>query len=271
MPLFILVVAALRPAVFVAPLPATHDPLACAIRAADGSYQDRLPPSQEHWFGTDVQGCDYFARVVHGGQVSLAVGIGGALLAGLIGLVVGGSGGFLGGWIDAVTGRVTDVFFAVPYLVGAILLLSVLGGERRNALEVLTVIGALSWPLAARIVRASVLTARKQAYVEAARALGASGFRVLVRHILPNVAAPIGVYVLISIGVNIGIEATLTFLGVGLQAPSVSWGLMIAAAANHVHDSPHLLLFPSALVTVAVLSFLVLGDVVRDSVDPRLR
>lgn len=269
-PIGLLVLMALLPELFVALSPATHDPLACSIRAPDGTYQDRLNPSSEHWFGTDTQGCDAYARVVHGARVSLVVGVGGAGMAALLGLIIGGLGGFRGGWVDGLTSRIADVFFSVPYLVGAILLLAVLGGERRTSLEVATAIGVLSWPLAARIVRGSVLAARDQEYVEAARALGANDLRILSRHILPNVAAPIVIYTLISIGVNIGVEATLTFLGVGLQAPSISWGLMIADGASFIYDSPHLLLFPAIFVTVAVLSFLVLGDVVSDALDPRL-
>jgi peptide/nickel transport system permease protein/oligopeptide transport system permease protein len=269
--LALLVAMALIPQAFVHFSPATHDPRDCSVRSADGTFQDRLTPSTQHWFGTDIQGCDYYARAIFGARISLLVGIGSALIASAIGLIIGGLGGFFGGWADALTGRIGDIFFALPYLVGAILLLTFVAGENRNAFEVMSVIGLLSWPLAARIARSSTLVARAQDYVEAARALGASRARILIRHVLPNVIAPIAIYTLISIGVNIGVEATLTFLGVGLQSPSLSWGLMISSASSFIYDSPHLLLFPALFVTAAVISFLILGDVIRDATDPRMR
>jgi ABC-type dipeptide/oligopeptide/nickel transport system permease subunit len=259
------------PELLVAPSPATHDPLDCSIRAPDGSYQDRLPPSAEHWFGTDVQGCDYYARVMHGARTSVVVGVGGAFLATTIGLIIGATGAFRGGWADGVFSRVGDVFFALPYLVGAILILSLLTDEGRTEAQIVLAIGILSWPLAARIVRSTVLQAKGMAYVEAARSIGVSGSRVLWRHIGPNAAAPIVVYTMISVGVNIGVEATLTYLGVGMQSPAISWGLMIDSASEFMYDAPHLLIFPSVFVTATVFAFLLLADVIRDISDPRLR
>jgi oligopeptide transport system permease protein len=259
------------PELLVAPSPATHDPLQCSIRAADGSYQDRLPPSPAHWFGTDIQGCDYYARVIHGARISIVVGVGSGLLASVIGLVLGGWGAFRGGWVDGTINRVGDVFFSIPYLVGAILILGMLTDEQRSVTHIVLAIGILSWPLAARIVRSSVLQAKQLPYVEAARSIGVKGSRILWRHVIPNIAAPLIVFTLISIGVNIGVEATLTYLGVGMQAPSISWGLMIDSASDFMYDAPHLLLFPALFVTAAVFSFLVIADVARDSWDPRMR
>lgn len=262
---------AVWPQLFVSISPASHDPYDCSLRAPDGSFQDRLPPSNEHWFGTDVQGCDYYARVMYGARASIVVGVGATLVALLIGLALGGVAGYYRGWPDSVISRVTDLFFAVPYVVGAILLLTMLGEEGRSSLQVLLVIGFLSWPLASRIVRSSVLGVTQQEYVEAARAVGASDARILTRHVLPNSFAPVFVFSMISIGAIIGVEATLSFLGVGLQLPAISWGLMINTAQNYLFDSPHLLLFPGLFVTLTVLAFLLLGDSLRDAFDPRLQ
>jgi ABC-type dipeptide/oligopeptide/nickel transport system permease subunit len=266
----VITLMALWPQAFVAPSPATHDPRDCSLRADDGSFQDRLPPSAEHWFGTDVQGCDYYARVMYGARVSVVVGVGATLLALAIGLALGGVAGYYRGWPDSVISRVTDLFFALPYVVGAILLLTVLGEEGRSAFQVLLVIGVLSWPLASRIVRSSVLSVAQQEYIEAARAVGASDARILTRHVLPNSFAPVFVYSMISIGAIIGVEATLSFLGVGLRLPAISWGLMINTAQGHLLETPHLLLFPGLFVTLIVLAFLLMGDALRDAFDPRL-
>ncbi len=266
----LVVLMAIWPQLFVSISPATHDPFDCSLRAADGSFQDRLPPSAEHWFGTDVQGCDYYARVMYGARASIVVGIGATLVALLIGLISGGVAGYYRGWPDSVISRVTDLFFAVPYVVGAILLLTVVGEEGRSTLQVLLVIGVLSWPLASRIVRSSVLGTTQHEYIEAARAVGAGDARILTRHVLPNSFAPVFVFSMISIGAIIGVEATLSFLGVGLQLPAISWGLMINTAQTYLHESPHLLLFPGVFVTATVLAFLLLGDALRDAFDPRL-
>ena len=200
----IFTVMAIAPGLFVAPSPATHDPFECSLRDADGEFQDRLPPSSEHWFGTDVPGCDYYVRVIHGARVSMIVGIGVTLIAVLIGLTLGGIAGFWGKWTDNLISRMVDIFFAFPFIVGAILLLSVIQGEGgRTLFHVVLVIGLFSWPTLSRIFRASVIQARGQEYVEAARALGASNRRILLRHVLPNAIAPAIVYATITIGVII--------------------------------------------------------------------
>ncbi len=267
----LLAIMAIWPQVFVAFSPATHDPRDCSLRAEDGTFQDRLPPSTDHWFGTDVQGCDYYARVMYGARVSMTVGVGATALALAIGVLLGGLAGYYRGWSDSVISRVTDLFFALPYVVGAILLLTVLGDEGRSTFQVLLVIALLSWPLASRIVRTSVVQVTQHEYIEAARAVGASDSRILARHVLQNSFAPVFVYAMISIGAIIGVEATLSFLGVGLQLPAISWGLMINTAQNHIFESPHLLFFPGLFVTLTVLAFLLLGDALRDALDPRLQ
>lgn len=265
-------VMAAAPQVFVAPSPGTHDPRDCGLRADDGTYQDRLRPSKEHWFGTDLQGCDYYARVIYGARVSIIIGIGVTALAGLIGLTLGGIAGFYGGWFDNLISRFVDVLFAIPFLVAAILFLNVIASDgNRGIPHLLLVLGVFGWPTLSRLFRGSVIQAKTQDYVEAARAVGASNFRILIRHILPNAIAPTIVYATIAIGGVIAAEATLSFLGVGLQLPAISWGLMINNAQTRIITDPHLLLFPGIFLSLTVLGFLLLGDAVRDALDPRQR
>jgi oligopeptide transport system permease protein len=260
------------PQLFVAPSPATHDPLNCSLRnPVTGEYQDLLRPSSQHWFGTDMQGCDYYARVVYGARVSIIVGLGSTVVLFVIGLTLGGISGFYGGWVDNLINRIVDVLFAFPFIVAAILILSAIAGDHRNVWDVLLVIGIFSWPTVSRILRGSVIQAKSNEYVEAARALGASKMRILFRHILPNAIAPTIVYTVIGIGQIIAAEATLSFLGVGLTLPAISWGLMISGAQTRILTVPHLLVFPGLFLSLTVLGFLLLGDVVRDALDPRLK
>jgi ABC-type dipeptide/oligopeptide/nickel transport system permease subunit len=265
-------VMAIVPALFVLPSPATHDPRECSLRNPEtGEFQDLLPPSAEHWFGTDIQGCDYYARVIYGARVSIVIGIGGTIILSVIGLLLGGIGGFRGGWTDAVIGRFVDILFAFPFIIAAILFLNLIAPSGRNVWHVLIVIGVFGWPTLSRIFRGAVIQAREKEYVEAARALGASNNRILFRHVFPNAVAPAIVYAMIGIGGIIGAEAALTFLGVGLQLPAISWGLMINSAQDRILQAPHLLLFPGVFLSLTVLGFLLLGDVVRDALDPRTR
>ncbi len=265
-------VMAIVPQVFVAPSPATHDPTDCRLRDDAGEFQDRLRPSREHWFGTDMQGCDYYARVIYGARVSIIIGLGVTILAGILGVILGGISGFYGGATDQAISRFVDILFAMPFLVIAILFLNAIATPgTRNLGHVLLVLGVFGWPTLSRIFRASVIQARGQDYVEAARALGASNGRILVRHVFPNAIAPTIVYATIAIGGVIAAEATLSFLGVGLQLPAISWGLMINTAQTRLLTDPHLLFFPGLALSLTVLGFLLLGDVVRDALDPRLR
>ena len=262
---------AIAPAVFVLPSPATHDPHDCSLRDSTGAYQDRLPPSQDHWFGTDFQGCDYYARVIYGTRASMVVAVVAVMAAGAIALLLGGVAGYAGGWADGVISRVTDVFFGIPALVGAILFLSVVAGDERGLFDVALVLGLLGWPLATRLFRASVQRVSGAAYVEAARTMGASGPFIVARHVLPNAISPLLVYGTIAVGAAIAAEAGLSFLGVGLQEPTISWGRMIADAQQRIAEIPYLLFFPSLFLSVAVLAFLVIGDALGDAVDPRHR
>lgn len=227
-------------------------------------------PTGENIFGFDLQGCDYFARVVYGARVSMLVGVftvGGSVL---LALILGCLAGYYGGGTDSVLGRITDVFFAIPLTLGAIVMLNSVF-DTRGVGQVVLVLVLFGWPTMMRLTRSAVLSAKEEDYVTAARALGAGDWRILTRHILPNSIAPVIVYATISIGAAIAAEATLSFLGVGLQLPAISWGLMISVAQSQIQTIPHLLLFPGAFLSVMILSFIMLGDSLRDALDPKLR
>jgi oligopeptide transport system permease protein len=226
-------------------------------------------PSQGHWFGYDIQGCDYYTRVLYGTRVSLTIGL---LVVGLdvvIAIVLGSIAGFFGRFWDGTLSRIADIWFALPTTLAAIVFLSVVG--ERGLLQVSAVLIFLGWPTLMRLMRSSVLSGKEADYVQAARALGASNWRILRVHILPNGIAPVIVYATITVGIIIAVEAALSFLGVGLQLPAISWGLMISSAQARILASPHLLLFPALFLSVLVLCFIIIGDALRDALDPRLR
>jgi oligopeptide transport system permease protein len=228
-----------------------------------------LRPSSEHWFGTDLQGCDYYAKTIYGARVSISIGVLVTVIATAVALVLGSIAGFYGGFVDTVIARITDIWFAIPTILGGIVILSLLG--KRGMLQVSLVLIVLGWPTMLRLARSSVLSVKETDYVDAARALGASNFRIIRRHVLPNSVAPVIVYATITVGVIISAEAALSFLGVGLQLPAISWGLMISVAQNRILTAPHLLLFPAMFLSATVFSFILMGDALRDALDPRLR
>jgi oligopeptide transport system permease protein len=228
-----------------------------------------LGPRAGHPFGFDVQGCDLYANVIYGARPTVSIGL---LVTGsslLIAIVLGSLAGYLGGLVDTLLGRTADVFFGFPFLLGALIILT--GVPERNVLTVSLVLIVFGWPTMTRLMRSTVLSERSKDYVVAARALGASRFRILRKHILPNALAPVVVYATLTIGGVMVAEATLTFLGVGLQAPAISWGLELATAENNLQQYPHLLIFPGLFLSITVLSFVTLGDTLRDALDPRLR
>lgn len=261
-------------------IPAATVLLLCVVAAAPGLFTDADPrscdigrsllrPSADHWFGTDLQGCDYYAKVLYGARVSILVG---ALVAGaaaVVAMTFGTLAGYYGGLTDGIIARITDVWFGVPYVLGAIVVLTVL--RARGIFQITLVLALLFWPTMLRLMRGAVLSAKAHDYVMAARALGASDLRVMARHILPNATAPVIVYATITVGIAIATEATLSYLGVGLQLPAISWGLMISVAQTRILIAPHLLLFPGLFLSVTVFSFVLLGDALRDALDPRLR
>jgi oligopeptide transport system permease protein len=248
--------------------------------SVDPTHQDlahsRETPSGHAWFGYDFQGRDIYARVVYGTRWSILVGVLSSALVVLIGGSVGILAGYLGGWLDSIASRISEVFFGLPFVLGAIVILSSFrsaGVESAFAIvgAVVLSFGLLAWPVSMRIMRSAAISAKQHDYVKAARALGASTPRIMFKHLLPNCLAPSLVYATIALGEFIGAEATLSFLGIGLRSPAVSWGVMIADSRNYIRIAPHLLLFPAGFLVIAVLSFVMLGDAIRDALDPKLR
>jgi ABC-type dipeptide/oligopeptide/nickel transport system permease subunit len=228
----------------------------------------REGPSADHLFGTDQIGRDVFSRVVYGARVSLKVGILATGLSLVIGIVLGSIAGFFGRGTDTLIMRVTDVFLAIPYIILAVAIASILG---RSENSVILVLGLTGWLAITRIVRASFLGLSRLEYVEAATALGYSRWRIMFRHILPNGLQPIIVYGTIAIGTVILAEAALSFLGVGPQDPTPAWGLMVAQAKGSLANAPHTLFFPGMAIFLTVLAFVFVGDGLRDALDPKLK
>lgn len=228
-----------------------------------------LRPSAEHWFGTDIQGCDYYARTIYGARPSISIGILVTAFAATIAVIGGSAAGYYGGATDSAIGRITDIWFVIPTILGAIVILNLL--DQRGILTVSLVLIILSWGTMLRLVRSSVLAAKAHDYVDAARAMGSSDLRIITRHLLPNSMAPVIVYATITVGVIIAAEAALSFLNVGLQLPAISWGLMISQAQQRVLTAPHLLFFPGLVLSITVFSFILMGDALRDALDPKLR
>ncbi|MFD7899730.1 ABC transporter permease [Streptomyces sp. NPDC059743] len=242
---------------------ASRNPLSCDLaRAQEGSRPG-------HPFGFNGQGCDVYTRTVHGARTSVVVGVLASLGVAVTGSVLGALAGFFGGAWDAVLSRITDVFFAIPVVLGGLVLLSLVAGT--TVWPVIGFMVLLGWPQISRIARGSVITVKQNDYVQAARALGASHTRILLRHILPNAVAPVIVVATIALGTFIALEATLSYLGVGLRPPAVSWGIDISDASPYIRNSPHMLLWPAGALAVTVLAFIMLGDAVRDALDPKLR
>jgi peptide/nickel transport system permease protein len=226
-------------------------------------------PSAAHWAGTDELGRDTLSRLLFGARLSLAVSISVVSVSLMLGIAVGGLAGYLGGWIDtALTTFAMNTFLALPGILLAIAFAAFLGPGFTNLVLALAIGG---WAGYARLVRAQVMAVRDREYVDAARALGASGGRIFFRHILPNIVQPILVQAAIGMAGVILAEATLSFLGLGIPAPAPSWGAMLNDARLHLFDSPHLVLFPAVAVAGAVLGFNFLGDALRDQLDPRTR
>lgn len=187
----------------------------------------------------------------------------------ITGLVIGMLAGYFGGWIDTILSRITDVFFGVPFIVGAMVILTTF--EERSVWVVILSLSFLGWTQIARVARGSVITIKQADYVVAAKALGASTTRILTRHILPNAIAPVIVVATIALGGYIAAEATLSFLGIGLAEPTVSWGIDVSAAKDQLRNVPTVLIIPSVMVSITVLSFLMFGDAVRNALDPKMR
>ncbi|MEE3065321.1 MAG: ABC transporter permease [Actinomycetota bacterium] len=256
--IMLILLVALFPALFTNADPAYADP-----------SQSLLGPSAAHWFGTDLQGHDIYARTVYGARASVTVGLGATLLVFVVGGALGALAGFYGGWIDAAVSRVADVFFGLPLLLAAIVLMQVL--HHRTVWTVITILALFGWPQVARIARGAVLQVRASDYVLAAKALGLSRFQTLVRHALPNAAGPVIAMSTIALGAFIVTEATLSYLGVGLPTSVVSWGGDINLAQTRLRAGSPILFYPAGALALTVLAFMMMGDALRDALDPASR
>jgi peptide/nickel transport system permease protein len=235
---------------------------------ADQSYSEANEgPSAAHWLGTDYLGRDMWSRLVHGSRISLFVGLISVSVGLGFGVVIGVTAGFMGGKVDAVLMRITESVWTFPALMLALAITSVLG---RGLVPSMVAIGIVGIPFFARLARASTLTARELDYVLAARALGSSTPRILGRHILPNIAAPLIVQASLGLGTAIITEASLSFLGVGVQAPTPSWGLELRTGYQYMELNPAVAIFPGLAIFLTVLAFNFLGDALRTALDPRL-
>ena len=226
------------------------------------------PPSAKHWFGTDELGRDVFARVIHGGRISLRISVSAALLCLLFSGIIGSLAGFYGGMVDNILMRIIDVLACVPCMVLAICMVAVLGSSEFNlvvAIAVATTVGLT------RTVRTAVLSVRNMEYIEAARALGQSTWKIIIKHVLVNCVAPILVHLSIIIATNILNTAELSFLGLGISAPAPEWGCMIAASRTHMRAYPHLVIAPGIAILLSAISYNLIGDGLRDALDPKLK
>lgn len=243
-----------------APWIAPFDPVATdwgAIRKA---------PSEAHWFGTDEIGRDVLSRVVWGTQASLLAGVVSVSISLLLGVPIGLAAGFLGGWVDALVSRITDAFLACPFLILAIAMAAFLGPSLTNAM---IAIGVSATPVFVRLTRGQVMNVKVEDYVEAARAIGNPPWRIALRHVLPNITAPLIVQATLAIASAVIAEASLSFLGLGQQPPAPSWGSMLNTAKNYIDQAPWMAVWPGLAIFGLVLAFNLLGDGLRDALDPR--
>ena len=261
----ILVVMATFPGLFT-----NKDPSFCDLNLS------RQGPSADAWFGYDVQGCDVYARTIYGARASILVGLVTTTAVIIIGGLLGMIAGFYGGLTDGVLSRIIDIFFGIPLLLGGILVLTSFPSDQQTPelwtiTKVSLALAILAWTSLARIMRSTVIQVKQADYVNAARALGGGAPRILRKHVVPNALAPTIVYATIVFGIFIATEATLSYLGIGLVPPVISWGVAINSASNFIRQSPHMLLFPGMFLCLTVLAFIMMGDAVRDAFDPRLR
>ena len=225
-------------------------------------------PSPDAWFGRDEFGRDAFARAVYGGRISLWVALSSAVISTAIGTVLGMLAGYRGGWVDAVIDRFVELFLTLPTLLLLILAATI---ARPSVTSIVLILGLFGWPVLARLVRGEYLAARQRDYIQAAETIGCSSVRIAIRHILPNAMAPIIVAGTLLVATHLTAEAAISFLGLGIQPPTPSWGNMLTNAQDYVISSPFLAIAPGALILVTVLCVNLLGDGLRDALDPRLR
>ena len=243
----------------------SQDPRYCVLSNSLGA-----PELWSHPFGFDKQGCDIYSRVIYGARASVSVGVLTTIAVVIIGGTIGAIAGYIGGWIDSLLSRITDVFFAIPLLLAAIVFMQMFK-ESRSIAMVVVVLSTFAWTSIARITRGSVMSAKNEEFVTAARATGASRGRILMSHIIPNSMAPIIVYATVALGTFIVSEASLSFMGIGLPTTVVSWGADISTAKDQLSDAPMVLFYPATALALTVLSFIMMGDAVREALDPKAR
>ena len=248
----------------IAPWIAPYDPIAQKNIVATSF----LAPNAQHWLGTDRFGRDILSRIIYGARISLSIGLVATLISVTLGTVLGAVAGYFGGKIDAIIMRFTDMVLAFPRLV---LLIMIVALFSPSFVVIVTVLGLTQWPNTARIVRGDVLSLREREYIQAAHALGFSRSRIIFRHLIPNVLAPVIVTATLGIGNTIVLEAGLSFLGLGVQPPTPSWGNMVADGRDSLLGAWWVATFPGLVIVVAVLAFNLVGDGLRDALDPRLR
>lgn len=268
-PLFIISTILILVVIIVAAFPqlfSSVDPTLCRLEDSNE------PGRAGHIMGFNLQGCDIYARVIHGTRASLMVGVMTTIIVIILGGAIGALAGFYGGWIDTILARLGDVFFALPMILGAIIVMQLPAfRDNKSVWTVIVTLSIFGWPQLARITRGAVIEARNADFVKASRSLGLSKFNSLIKHVIPNSLAPIIVVATVNLGVYIVAEATLSFLGVGLPPDIMSWGNDISSAQTQLRNNPMMLMWPALFLSVTVLSFIMLGDAVRDALDPKAR
>ncbi|MDQ0726013.1 ABC transporter permease [Microbacterium sp. W4I20] len=227
-------------------------------------------PAAGHPLGYTFQGCDIWSRIVFGSRTSISVGLLATIISSTLGLIMGSLAGYYGGWVDAVLSRIGDIFFSIPYILAAVVVMTVFS-QYRNVLTLAFAIGGFAWAATARVVRAEVLRVKQADFVVASTALGKSRFGTLLSHVIPNAFAPLLVLATLALAGGIVAEATLSFLGVGLGSDVMSWGNDIGQAQPSLRVAPMALIYPSIALTITVLAVILLGELIRDALDPRAR
>ncbi|CAM3158830.1 ABC transporter permease [Tsukamurella hominis] len=228
-----------------------------------------LPVSGEHWFGTDMQGHDIYARTIYGARASVIVGVLTTAAVVVIGGLLGATAGFFGGWLDSLIARLSDVFFGVPLMLAAVVVMQMV--TSRTVYSVVLVLAIFSWPQIARIARSAAISIRNEEFIDASKSLGSSKVRTLFTHVIPNCLGPVIVVATVALGVFIVTEATLSYLGIGLPESSISWGMDIASGQPRLREGSPILFFPATALAITVLTFMMLGDVLSDALDPKAR